>query len=259
MSTGLALLSLEGRRALVTGAGTGLGRQMALGLAEAGASLTICGRREQPLLECAELARDFGVDVVVSPADVTDESDLQQLVGRAGTVDILVNNAGLAPNQPWLEVTRDEWRSVMALNLEAPFRLVQLLAPAMMERRWGRIINVASIYGSLGGDPDRYPPGWDVPAYFASKHALNGVTRYLAPRLAPHGVCINSLSPGAFDSEQNRGLLTEQTRAAMEQNTPARRMGDVDDLKAAVVFLASPGAAFVTGQILFVDGGWTVV
>ena len=259
MSTGLALLSLEGRRALITGAGTGLGRQMALGLAEAGASLTICGRREQPLLESADLVRKFGVDVAVSPADVTDESDRRRLVNRAGTVDILVNNAGLAPNQPWQEVTLDEWRSVMALNLEAPFRLIQLLAPAMMERGWGRIINVSSIYGSLGGDPDRYPPAWDVPAYFASKHGLNGITRYLAPRLAPHGVCINSLSPGAFDSEQNRELLSDETRAAMVRSTPARRMGDVDDLKAAVVFLASPGAAFVTGQILFVDGGWTVV
>jgi gluconate 5-dehydrogenase len=232
---------------------------MALGLAEAGASLTICGRREQPLLDSADLARQFGVDVAVSPTDVTDESDLRQLMERAGTVDILVNNAGLAPNQPWQDVTLDEWRSVMALNLEAPFRLIQLLAPTMMERGWGRIINVSSIYGSLGGDPDRYPPGWDVPAYFASKHGLNGITRYLAPRLAPHGVCINSLSPGAFDSEQNRQLLTDETRAAMRRNTPARRMGDVNDLKAAVVFLASPGAAFVTGQILFVDGGWTVV
>ncbi len=259
MSTGLALLSLEGRRALVTGAGTGLGRQMALGLAEAGASLTICGRREQPLLESADLAGQFGVEVAVSPADVTDERDLRRLLERAGTVDILVNNAGLALNQVWQDVTLDEFRSVMALNLEAPFRLIQLLAPTMMERGWGRIINVSSIYGSLGGDPERYPPGWDVPAYFASKHALNGITRYLAPRLAPHGVCINSLSPGAFDSEQNRELLTDETRAAMLRSTPARRMGDVDDLKAAVVFLASPGAAFVTGQILFVDGGWTVV
>lgn len=259
MSKGLALLSLEGRRALVTGAGTGLGRQMALGLAEAGASLTICGRREQPLLESADLARQFGVDVAVSPADVTDEHDLRQLVECAGRVDILVNNAGLAPNQPWQEVTLKEWRSVMALNLEAPFRLIQLLAPKMIQLGWGRIINVSSIYGSVGGDPDRYPPGWDVPAYFASKHALNGVTRYLAPRLAPHGVCINSLSPGAFESEQNKELLTEETRAAMVRSTPMRRMGSVEDLKAAVVFLASPGAAFVTGQILFVDGGWTAI
>ena len=259
MPAGLALLSLEGRRALVTGAGTGLGRQMALGLAEAGAALTICGRREQPLLESAELARQFGVEVTVSPADVTDESDLRRLIAFAGQVDILVNNAGLAPNQLWQTVTLNEWRSVMALNLDAPFRLIQLLAPTMMERGWGRIVNVSSIYGSFGGDPDRYPSGWDVPAYFASKHALNGVTRYLAPRLARHGVCINSLSPGAFESEQNEELLSDETRAAMVRNTPARRMGGMDDLKAAVVFLASPGSAFVTGQVLFVDGGWTTI
>src|SRR5205085_480820 len=125
------------------------------------------------------------------------------------------------------------------------------------ERRWGRIINVSSMYGSFGGDPDRYPPGWDVPSYFASKHALNGITHYLAPRLAPFGVCINSLSPGAFESEQNADLLSPEIRASMVRNTPARRMGSPDDLKAAAVFLASPGAAFVTGQTLFVDGGWT--
>jgi gluconate 5-dehydrogenase len=256
----LELLSLAGRRALITGAGSGLGRQMALGFAEAGSELVLCGRRRDPLEETAEQVRAHGVEALVVPADVTVEQDLQALVGAAGQVDILVNNAGLAPNQPWTEVSLEDWRDVMALNVDAPFRLCQLLVPGMIERGWGRVVNISSMYGSIGGDPDRYPPGWDVPSYFVSKHALNGLTHYLAPRLAPHGVCINSLSPGAFaGSEQNEDLLTPETLAAMLRNTPARRMGSQDDLKAAAVFLASPGAAFVTGQVLIVDGGWTVV
>ena len=259
MPAHLELLSLAGRRALVTGAGTGLGMQMALGLAEAGADLVICGRRRPPLDDCAAQARAFGVDVAVIPADVTVEADLQRLEDGAGRIDILVNNAGFAILRPWTEVSLEEWRQVTALNLDAPFRLCQLFAPAMIERRWGRIINIASIYGRVGGDPSRYPGiEWDVASYFASKHGLQGVTHYLAPRLAPYGVCINSLSPGMFPSEQNEGRLTPEVKARLIDGTPMQRLGQTDDLKAAVVFLASPGAKFVTGQDIVVDGGWTV-
>ncbi len=256
----LSLLSLEGKCALVTGAGTGLGRQMALGLAEAGSDLVICGRRPAPLEDCAQQARKFGVEVRVVPADVTVEADLQNLLAQAGKVDILVNNAGAGDLlKPWAEITLEEWRSVMALNLDAPFRLCQLFAPPMMERRWGRIINISSIYGIVGGDPSRYPGlDWDVPAYFASKHGLNGITHYLAPRLAPYGVCINSLAPGMFATEQTESMLSRAVLDRLVDGTPMRRMGNFDDLKAAIVFLASPGSAFVTGQILVIDGGWTV-
>jgi NAD(P)-dependent dehydrogenase (short-subunit alcohol dehydrogenase family) len=255
----LQLLSLQGKRALVTGAGTGLGQQMALGLAEAGADLVICGRRRTPLEETASLARAFGGTVDVIPADVTVEEDVLRLRDTAGRVDILVNNAGFAILRPWTEVSLAEWREVMTLNLDAPFRLIQLFAPAMIERGWGRIVNVASIYGGVGGDPSRYPGiEWDVASYFASKHGLQGVTHYLAPRLAPHGVCINSLSPGMFPSEQNEDRLTAEVKARLVDGTPMRRLGETDDLKAAVVYLSSPGAKFMTGQNVIVDGGWTV-
>lgn len=259
MSKSLKLLSLEGLRALVTGAGTGLGLQMALGLAEAGADLIICGRRSAPLEDCAQQARALGSEVTVIPANVTVEEDVQRLKADAGRVDILVNNAGFGLSKPWTEVTLDEWRTVMALNLDAPFRLCQLFAPPMMERRWGRIINIASIYGSIAGDARRYPDlEWDIPSYFASKHGLHGVTHYLAPKLAPYGVTINSLSPGMFPSEQNDDKLTPAVKAALIDGTPMGRMGETDDLKAAIVYLASPGSKFMTGQDLIVDGGWTV-
>jgi gluconate 5-dehydrogenase len=259
MANHLELLSLAGKSALVTGAGTGLGLQMALGLAEAGANLVVCGRRIAPLEECATQARAFGVTVKVIPADVTVEEDVQRLKAEAGQIDILVNNAGFGMQGKWTEVSLAEWREVMALNLDAPFRLIQLFAPPMMERGWGRIINIASIYGSIAGDARRYPGlDWDVPSYFASKHGLHGITHYLAPRLAPYGVCINSLSPGMFPSEQNEDKLTPAVLAALIDGTPMQRLGETDDLKAAVVFLASPGAKFMTGQDVIVDGGWTV-
>src|SRR5258708_38042841 len=158
----------------------------------------------------------------------------------------------------WSEVTLAEWRQVMALNLDAPFRLCQIFAPPMMERRWGRSINICPIYGILGGDPSRYPATWDVPSYFAAKHGVQGITHGLAPRLAPFGVCINSLSPGMFGSEQNDKVYGPEVWQALAANTPMRRLGETDDLKAAVVFLASPGAKFVTGQNIVVDGGWSV-
>lgn len=256
---GLKLLDLSGLRALVTGGGTGLGRQMALGLAEAGADIVVCGRRRERIEEAAEEIRGIGVSAEAIPADVTSENDIQHLVHTAGQIDILVNNAGVSRIQPWKEVSLAEWREVFSLNLDAPFRLCQLLAPPMVERRWGRIINVSSIYGVIGGSPDRYPGvAWDLPAYFASKHGLIGLTHYLAVRMAPYGVCINALSPGIFATEGTRERMPPEVRETLIRETPMKRLGEEDDLKAAVVFLASPGSSFVTGQNVIVDGGWTV-
>jgi NAD(P)-dependent dehydrogenase (short-subunit alcohol dehydrogenase family) len=256
---GLRLLELDGLRALVTGAGTGLGRQMALGLAEAGAELVVTGRRRAPLDGCAEQARALGARVDVIPADVTDPAAVERLRAQAGRIDVLVNNAGAARIQPFEELAHDDWRALLALNLDAPFQLCQAFAPAMVERGWGRIVNITSVYATHTGDPARYPGiGWDNPTYVVSKHGLHGLTRYLGARLARHGVCVNSLSPGMFRTEGNRDRLTPEVGEALAAGTPAGRLGGADDLKAAVVFLASPGAAFVVGQNLVVDGGWTL-
>lgn len=259
---GLAALSLEGKRALVTGAGGGLGRQMALGLAEAGADLVICGRRADALERSAELIRVYGVSVTPVPADITEEADVLRLGEAAGAIDILLNNAGIGPNQRWTDVPLAEWRKAFALNVDAQFRLIQLFAPGMMERGWGRIINIASVYGKMGGNPDLYPGlDWDVPSYFASKHAVHGVTHYLAPRLAKRGVTINSISPGGFaGSEQNEasGMGSDEMLRVFNAAVPMGRMGGSEDLKGAAVFLASPASAYVTGQDLVVDGGWTI-
>ena len=258
----LPMLSLEGRRALVTGSGTGLGRMIALGLAQGGADLVLCGRRREKLEETAGLIREVGAEVTVVAADITSEPDVVRLGEEAGRVDILVNNVGIAPNQHWMEVPLEEWRAVFAVNVDAPFRLCQLFAPPMMERGWGRIINISSVYGRQGGNPALYEPlDWDVPSYFASKHAIHGITHYLAGRLAPHGVTINDISPGGFaGSEQNERQQpqTEERAKRFYAIVPAGRIGSTDDIQAAVVFLASPGATYLTGQDIVIDGGWTI-
>jgi NAD(P)-dependent dehydrogenase (short-subunit alcohol dehydrogenase family) len=256
---GLELLSLKGLRALVTGGGSGLGKQMALGLAEAGADLVICGRRREPLEGTAEELRAFGVEAMVLQADVTREEDLQALREGAGRVDVLVNNAGGGELKNWLDVTPEDWRRTTAVNLDAPFRLCQLFAPQMIERRWGRIVNISSIYGIVGGDRSRYPGmEWDNAPYFAAKHGLQGITHYLGARLAPYGVCVNSLCPGMFPDTENNAGLPQAVRDSLIDGTPMRRVGVDDDLKGAVVFLSSPAAKFTTGQSIVVDGGWTV-
>jgi NAD(P)-dependent dehydrogenase (short-subunit alcohol dehydrogenase family) len=256
---GLALLSLEGKRALVTGGGVGLGHHMALGLAEAGADLVLVGRRREYLDNAATEARAFGREATVIPADITVESDLQAVLAGAGRIDILLNNAGIGLLRPWDTITRDEWKSVMDLNVDAMWRLCQLFAPPMLERGWGRIINISSVYGLISGDPKRYPAdlAWDNPAYVVSKHAVEGITHYLGTRFAARGVTVNSICPGMFPSEQPTLVLSGDWQKALVDNTPAARLGEFEDLKAAAVFLASPGASFVTGQSIVVDGGWT--
>jgi len=235
---------------------------MALGMAEAGADIVICGRRADALEQTAEMVRALGVAATPVPADITVEHDVLRIRDAAGAVDILVNNAGIAPNQHWQDVPLADWRSVFAVNVDAMFRMIQLFAPPMMERGWGRVVNIASVYGKMGGNPALYPGiDWDVPSYFASKHAVHGITHYLAPRLAPRGVTINSLSPGGFaGSEQNEkaGMGSDEMLRMFHAAVPMGRMGAGPDIRTAVVFLASPGAAYVTGQDLVVDGGWTI-
>jgi NAD(P)-dependent dehydrogenase (short-subunit alcohol dehydrogenase family) len=253
-------LDLQGKTALVTGGGGGLGKQMALALAGAGARLVLVGRRSQPLHETAETVA--GGAIVVA-GDVTLEETVTELARYADQVDILVNNAGISiHDKDWLAQTVDDWNLTLAVNVIAPFRLSQVFAPAMVERGWGRIINISSIYGILGVDVRRYREDidhFDVPAYVASKHALIGLTRYLACRLADTGVTVNSLSPGMFPgTDQNADMEIQGLIDRLADATPMLRVGVDDDLRAAVVFLASPGSKFVTGQNLVVDGGWSV-
>lgn len=253
-------LRLDGRRALVTGGGAGLGRQIAEALASAGAGVAICGRRQDALEATAAELRARGLDVRAVRADVTQEDDLAALARAVGEVDVLVNNAGSAIRTPWQDVTLAEWRQVMHVNVEAPLRLCQLFVPGMIARGWGRVVNVASMYGSIAGDPSLYgSAGIDAASYFASKHALIGLTRHLAVMVGASGVTVNALSPGAFPgTPANTALGDGLELERFAERAPVKRVGGDRDLRAAAVFLASPGSAFVTGQDLVVDGGWTV-
>jgi NAD(P)-dependent dehydrogenase (short-subunit alcohol dehydrogenase family) len=253
-------IDLSGRRALVTGGGTGIGRQFADSLAQTGAHVVLCGRRLEPLEQAAEEIADAGGAVSVTAADVTSEQDLRRLVAAAGPADVLVNNAGYGRLGPWTEVSPQEWREVMAVNVNAPFRLAQLLVPGMIERGWGRVINVSSVYGMVVGNPYFYPDfDWDSPAYVTSKHALIGLSKYLAVRTADTGVTVNTISPGMFpNTEANRDHISAESMRRLCDFTPARRAGDVKDLSSALLFLASPDSSFVTGQNIVIDGGWTL-
>lgn len=253
-------IDLSGCRALVTGGGTGIGRQFTESLAAAGAHVVICGRRPEPLEQAAaEIAAAGGAATAVV-ADVSIEEDLRRLAETAGPVDVLVNNAGYGKLGPWTEVTPQEWREVMAVNVDAPFRLAQLLVPGMIERGWGRVINISSVYGLVTGNPHYYPDfDWDSPAYVTSKHALIGLSKYLAARTGDTGVTVNTISPGMFPyTEANRDRISEESLRRLREGTPARRPGEVQDLSSALLFLASPDSSFVTGQNIVVDGGWTL-
>lgn len=252
-------LDLTGKHALVTGGGTGLGRQMAEALAEAGARVTICGRREEPLKAAAASLVAAGRNVGWAVTDVTRDADRRKLFDEVKDVDILVNNAALGERKPWLTVTTDEWRSIMTLNLEAPFALSQVFVPPMIERKWGRVINISSIYGLIVGDPALYGDwGVDLASYVASKHGLIGLTKHLAVTLGGTGVTVNALCPGMFPNTEQNASNSDGLAPGLAARTPVKRVGNETDLRAAIVYLASPGSSFYTGQSLVVDGGWTI-
>ncbi|MEI6387537.1 MAG: SDR family oxidoreductase [Spirochaetota bacterium] len=274
---GYASLSLEGRRALITGGGTGLGRGLARAFVQAGAEVVLCGRRRAALEEARSVAIADGGQCEIVVADVTVEDEVLALQRAGGRIDILVNNAGISPDEAWETVSLDAWRRVLETNMVAPFHLCQVFAPAMRERGWGRIINISSVYGSMVGKPFLYPEGWDPSPYFASKHGIHGITRNLAVRLAPYGVTVNSLSPGGIAGATNRGLTDEEQAREAEAKTgaereadehrgarflhdeiPMGRWGRPEDYAGPAIFLASPASAYMTGQILIVDGGWTL-
>jgi NAD(P)-dependent dehydrogenase (short-subunit alcohol dehydrogenase family) len=248
---------LTGLRALVTGGGTGIGRAIAAGLLTAGAEVTICGRRSAQVDEAVDELGAGGGAIRGTACDVTVEDDLQGLVAFAGDVDILVNNAGYARNDGWADVTREQWREVMAVNVEGPLRLCQLLIPPMAERGWGRVINITSLYATLAPEPGRYP-GFDIdiPSYVASKHALLGLTRHLAVAVGRQGVTVNALSPGMIPATQSEPVPTEVVDA-LAAGAPLGRVGEPEELQTAALFLASRKSGFVNGQNINVDGGWT--
>jgi NAD(P)-dependent dehydrogenase (short-subunit alcohol dehydrogenase family) len=253
------LFDLSGRVALVTaGTGSGCGRQIVEGLAEAGAKVVLTSRCLERAAAAASSFRAAGMAVegeVLLPADPDSTRRLvASVTGRHGRLDILVNNAGANLLKPLEAVTPAEWESVLRINLTAAMLLSREAAPVMREAGSGVILNVASIYGVVAADPSLYgTSGLDSPlVYGVSKAGLIQMTRYLAVRWAPE-IRVNCISPGGLWAAQQADFVDRYTA-----RTPLRRMGGPDDLKGAVVFLTSDASAWVTGQNLLVDGGWTL-
>lgn len=253
------LFGLSGKTALVTGASSGLGVEMAQALAGAGAQVAIMARRRERLEGVAAEIRKAGGTCLPVTGDVTSEDDLDAVVGEVekafGGVDILVNNAGVADVGRAEKVKRETWERTLATNLTAPFLLSQKVARGMIERgRGGRIINIASVVAEVG---DSVLP---TVAYCASKGGLANLTRQLAVEWARHGITANAIAPSWIPTEINMdprvGGIKPELREKMESLTPMGRLGTPADIRGAVVFLASPAAAYVTGIILPVDGGW---
>ncbi|MCB1498789.1 MAG: glucose 1-dehydrogenase [Bauldia sp.] len=255
--------------AIVTGAGTGIGQAIALKLARSGIRTLIVGRRELPLADTVSRGPADNPVAALS-ADITQAADRERVVSdaldRFGRVDILVNNAGVSSIEPLFSASEAEWRRVMTTNVDAAFFMAQAVLPGMRKRGWGRIVNIGSVYGVLGLNPALYDTFVEEgtagprrqPAYHTSKGAILNLTRDLAAAVARWGVTVNTISPGMVITEQSEGLISDEVIRKLCEMTPVGRFGKPEEIAHAVAFLASEDAAFITGEEIRVDGGWTI-
>lgn len=254
-----ALFSLRGRRALVTGASSGLGVECAIALAIGGADVALVARRADRVGKlAAEISKTYRVKAVGIGADVSLDGDLDRALAQAndslgGVIDILVNNAGVSPTGRAENFKREDWDHALAVNLTAPMMLSQRVARALIAAKTpGRIINMASIYASVASSVYR------LSAYVATKAALGNLTRQLAVEWAPHQILVNAIAPGWIPTEATEGGIAKPAnRQRMENFTPLGRLGRPEEIRGAVVFLAGPASSYVTGAMLAVDGGYT--
>jgi NAD(P)-dependent dehydrogenase (short-subunit alcohol dehydrogenase family) len=246
---------LDGKVALITGGCQGLGYEFARSLAHAGAKVAITSRDERKALESAELLRnETGQEVIGIAVDVTDDPQIQSMVKRVvaayGRVDILINNAGINIRKPILEYDEASWDLVQTTNLKAPFLCAKAVAPIMIKQQFGRIINIASMLGTIAL-PERS-------AYCASKGGLIQLSKVMALEWAQQGITVNAVCPGPIATELNQVVMTN---AAANQffldHLPIKRWGRPEELTGLIVYLASDASSFMTGSAIMIDGGWT--
>lgn len=251
----LDLFRLDGRVAIVTGGSKGLGRSMAIGLAQAGANTVICSRHQEDCdLVAHEIAAQTGQESLGMAMDITQESDVDQVfravVEKFGGIDVLINSAGINIRNPIEELTLDEFHQVMETNLTGSWLCCRAAAPVMKERRRGSVINIGSTL-SLVGLADRTP-------YCSSKSGVLGLTRVLALEWASFGVRCNAICPGPFLTEMNQPLLKEPGKVqSIISRTALNRWAELHEIRGAALFLASDASSYVTGSVLLVDAGWT--
>lgn len=249
------LLDLSGQVAIITGGAAGIGEQMAYALGEAGANLVIAARKlDRCVAAAAKMETELGVKVLPTRLDVTIPEEIDNLyklvLDDFGRVDILVNNSGATWGAPSLELPLEGWDKVIQTNLTGTWLMAQRAAQIMSKQNYGRIINIASLGGLIGMDPDIM----DAVSYQASKAGTIGLTRDLAVKWARYNITVNALAPGFFPTKMTKDTL-EKSGDNFLKMVPMKRFGGEDDLKAAVLFLASPGAAYCTGVTLPIDGG----
>ena len=241
---------MNGRIALVTGASRGIGRACAMALSRSGARVALAARTRDKLEEVASVVRGEGREAYVVEIDLSSPDSIRDAVTRVarefGRVDILVNNAGVTRDGLALRMKREDWESVLQTNLSGSFYVTQQVLQGMMKERWGRIVNISSVVGQMGNAGQAN--------YAASKAGLIGMTKSLAQEMASRGITVNAIAPGFIETDMT-GVLPPEMKEKLLTAIPLRRMGTADDVAAAVCFLASDGAAYITGHVLDVNGG----
>ena len=249
------LFDLTGKVAMVTGSTRGLGEAAAMALAKAGADVVVCGRKEEDLKRVPEAIRGLGRKSAGVFLDVTSRQSIQEGVGKIleqfPKIDILVNNAGTNHRVPVVEFPEEAWDLVMDTNLKGYFLVAQAVVPQMLERGYGKVINISSIFG-LTPLPSQL-------AYACSKGGVNQMTKVMALEWAKQGVRVNAIAPTYFETEMVAPIRNDPERFNfINERTPMGRWGQLEELEGIVIFLAAPASDFITGQILYIDGGWTV-
>lgn len=251
--TAKQLFDLSGRIAIVTGGSIGLGRQIAGGLAEMGANVVLCARKEARCQQAAKELQQLGVKAIAFGCDVKDQASIKGMVDATlsefGRIDILINNAGISWGAPAEEMRLEDWNKVIETNLTGSFLCAQSVGKIMMKQGRGKIINIASIAG-LGGAPPELP----AIGYHASKGGVISFTKDLACKWAIHNIQVNAIAPGWFPTHMSSRVLDHHEDLFLS-HIPMRRFGGENDLKGAAVFLASDASNYVTGHVLVVDGG----